>query len=1789
MIFKTWLSDINKVAIAKDSLSGIRFDSKNASVVTAYTSAIKGLNEEQARYVLTKRYVSEADQADLLVKAQIISATEGVKASELSRQLVLQGLRKEQADALIEQISGNEAITSNTILTKEQTTAILEQAEARKLLSAEQRQNIANDIEESASSAAEATAEMAQASSELAESTAKVGTTSSILARGVSQLGTGMKSLLSIFVSSPIAIIATLTGSIIGLTYIIGKFQDSAKNAAKAASDFASSMTSINSTYNQETQTLNELTEKYQDLREQLIAAKGNEEETYSIKSQMLELQQQLNDIYGDEYDKVNLVTDAYKDQTEELKKNAKQKADNYLNENVDKIEEATKKMTSNYDYVLGNFNYGLQDASIGNDLHDQIKKLAEKNGIEWDDNKGFVFKGTAEEASKAINQFMTDVRGLRESEDGLSDGIIDNLKAFDSSMSNQLDIANKIIDGYQETYETAQLAQISSDNSLSKGYNDAVSAVEKYNDAVSRSENPYDDENVKKAWDNLQTIKNGIKENEAEWGQYSNIMDDVFSTASDDAYSFYQTMQNDDSISKLTDDLQGLSDTDLQSMADDGVEDSFDKLCQKANEYGLEVQDVIDLLLQLGVAQGKVEESAPDKTDILSFSDAWEQLKNSTDDNLKGQADDLLKLAEAGQLTSDALEKLAGGQELMKNTGLSADELAKQINSLADASTQLQSMSSQISKMSDMLADKKNGTVASASDLAGFDAEVRGLDSWEEFERVMGSSKSTMEQCQRAANDLATEYVNSNNFLAQLNDTNKDYYITQLDNMGVDNAEEVIKNALIQKIQVEAAQEEFLAQKKKETGDATYDLTNATAEEIAKFAEEKGYSDAVTQSLITLAVKKELVNGTTIDTSSDISALINLISYLGGATTALQKYQAAKNQYVGMNDSSYNAYIEGQKKEAQKEVDDFFNDVNEKINTPVKISPTGSTSGSSSKNSGSSKSDTKQTIDWIDRLLTNLQKKIDATKAKFENLFTLKSKKNNLTTQIKQTTTLLNATKKSADKYKQYADKVGLSASLKKKVQNGDYNISDYSSDTAEKIQKYQDYYDKYKELKQQADELTTDIRSLKEQRYQLYVDDAEAKIANSQAWTELASGDYTKQNKHLEAQKKYLKQEYDYLIEIAKLNGDSVEVAKLKAELQKELNELTKQEFDNISNTYDQKLEQIQNSSDVLNTKISGIEAKGYVVSETMYKKLANNEKKQLSSLEDELEKLRKKRDEGLKDGTIKKNTDAWYEMQSSIWNVRNAIEEAKNSLVEYENQMRQLKWDAFDRQEDFISQIQDESDFLIDLISGKKLYDDNGNWTDYANATAGLRAVNYNAYMAQTDDYEKEIKSLQEEINNDPYNLDLIQRKQELINTQRDLIKSAESEKEAIKSLVSDGYNKWLDALQESIDKRKEELDAVSDLYDYEKKISELTKNVSTYEKQQLALQGDDSEETKAKLQQINVELQNARDELQETEYEQWKTDQQKMLDKLSDDAEEWISKRLDDTDSLIADVIESTNKNGNTIKTTLEKTTSDVGTSLSSDMKNIWNGANGISSIVTTYGNGFDTKLTTVNETLLSIKDYVADISDNANSDGDYGNTPENDAISFINKNKKEATHKRSEYGVLNQYIYDKTGGYALTKANEKKLADILGVKTSSTNLTGTDLKNILAALKKTGFSTGGTIGKAIRTSGEDGFILARTGEEVLSLEKIKELGKSFQMMNPVINNVKSMIPNSQIVPRQNVGGNTVGDVTMNIQLEGIKDYEQFKSDLMKDKQIEKFVQTVTFGNALGKNSLSKYKI
>ena len=72
--------------------------------------------------------------------------------------------------------------------------------------------------------------------------------------------------------------------------------------------------------YKESASSIDDYTSRYQELRQALIEAKGNEEETYNIKKQLLDLQTELNDKFGEEYGKINLVTDAYKDQTEAIK-----------------------------------------------------------------------------------------------------------------------------------------------------------------------------------------------------------------------------------------------------------------------------------------------------------------------------------------------------------------------------------------------------------------------------------------------------------------------------------------------------------------------------------------------------------------------------------------------------------------------------------------------------------------------------------------------------------------------------------------------------------------------------------------------------------------------------------------------------------------------------------------------------------------------------------------------------------------------------------------------------------------------------------------------------------------------------------------------------------------------------------------------------------------------------------------------------------------------------------------------------------------------------------------------------------------------------------------------------------------------------------------------------------------------------------------------------------------------------------------------------------------------------
>lgn len=174
--------------------------------------------------------------------------------------------------------------------------------------------------------------------------------------------------------------------------------------------------------------------------------------------------------------------------------------------------------------------------------------------------------------------------------------------------------------------------------------------------------------------------------------------------------------------------------------------------------------------------------------------------------------------------------------------------------------------------------------------------------------------------------------------------------------------------------------------------------------------------------------MKKIYANGNGLNTTDDINQLIALVKSLGYSTEAIDKYNEARNsafkptknnQETGdiVNDILHgrksvnsliydkNEYTSRQRENAAADIDSIIEKMeNTKVAPPkVSVSPTGNPKDGDKGKSAKAK-ESRQEIDWLSRKLDTLQNKVDLLKTKFENLFSIGGKKNNLNQQIKQT-----------------------------------------------------------------------------------------------------------------------------------------------------------------------------------------------------------------------------------------------------------------------------------------------------------------------------------------------------------------------------------------------------------------------------------------------------------------------------------------------------------------------------------------------------------------------------------------------------------------------------------------------------------------------------------------------------------------------------------------------------------------------------------------------------------------
>lgn len=437
-------------------------------------------------------------------------------------------------------------------------------------------------------------------------------------------------------------------------------------------------------------------------------------------------------------------------------------------------------------------------------------------------------------------------------------------------------------------------------------------------------------------------------------------------------------------------------------------------------------------------------------------------------------------------------------------------------------------------------------------------------------------------------------------------------------------------------------------------------------------------------------------------------------------------------------------------------------------------------------------------------------------------------------------------------------------------------------------------------------------------------------------------------------------------------------------------EIRQLAKSRFDNIQSQFEEVLGKVNSIKDLYSKDNDLLEEHGWFASTLLNNSMMEQEQKNLAKLEQERDALTKALNSAMESGKIEAESEDWYSMQSAIDDCTSSIYDAKKALVEYDNAIRQINWDAFDRTRDDVSNLIDETQFLVDLLKDEDITDDNGNMNDNGKAAQALIAQKYQLYLNQAKAYKDEILKINEELANDPYDKELLDRKQELIKAQQDAINSSISEKEALKDLVQEGYDTFLDKLDEVIQKYKDLMSQQKDAYDYEKSIVEKTKALNALEKQYSAAQGDNSEEGKKNIQQLKDQINTTKDDLKDTEYEKLISDTQAILDNLADTTKTWLDGRLDSFDITMQEIIDQSNENASNISQTITSTAENYGYKLSESMSSIWslnanNITNGINSVLGDFSNKFVEGNNAINSVCNSINSAVQGLLANSNAE------------------------------------------------------------------------------------------------------------------------------------------------------------------------------------------------------------
>ena len=321
--------------------------------------------------------------------------------------------------------------------------------------------------------------------------------------------------------------------------------------------------------------------------------------------------------------------------------------------------------------------------------------------------------------------------------------------------------------------------------------------------------------------------------------------------------------------------------------------------------------------------------------------------------------------------------------------------------------------------------------------------------------------------------------------------------------------------------------------------------------------------------------------------------------------------------------------------------------------------------------------------------------------------------------------------------------------------------------------------------------------------------------------------------------------------------------------------------QEFENIGNYYrslyenNEKLASTyQKVRDTMEELGRSMDGNGNLITDTTT--LSKNYQQQLDNLQKTYDNMKTSLNEQAKMlANIKKalgeDSEEYRTSQNALYDLQNSMNDVIIEMDKLRDESREvLYFKPIEEYIDRLNKLRDNLSELTDMFSEDQYFTIDGEYTQFGLAAAESAMSGYTRSLQAIAKIEEEFNENEKRYREDMTYSDeeYLEKREQITDAMRKEVQDANSYRNKIKSIYESRYRQELNYLQEIIKARQEALQKQKEMYDYDKQLRNKTKDIQLLEQQARALENINDLEARSQKQRIEAQLNEARDDLNET---------------------------------------------------------------------------------------------------------------------------------------------------------------------------------------------------------------------------------------------------------------------------------------------------------------------------------